>query len=193
MPEDATPASRGLRADARSNRARILAVAREVFADRGPTATTEEIATRAGVAVGTVFRHFPTKRALLQAIMKELRLELADDAQALAADDDPAGALFVFFSRLVGQAASTKTVVDLLSENGLDVDMASSLQVLRDAVGHLLANAQRAGGVRADVQVDEVIALLAATCQGTLRAGWNPDLRQRTLAIIFAGLRPTGA
>ncbi len=164
-----------------------------MFTDQGPTASTEEIATRAGVAIGTVFRHFPTKRALLQAIMKDLRLELADDAKALAADDDPAGALFAFFTRLVGQAASTKAVVDLLSETGLEVDMTASLQVLRDAIAGLLGNAQRAGRIRAEVEIDEVIALLAATCQGALHGGWSPDLQQRTLAIIFAGLRPPDA
>ncbi len=191
MPRDATPASKGLRSDARGNRARILAAAREVFADKGPTASTEEIATRAGLAVGTIFRHFPTKHALLQAIMKDLRLELAQDAETLAEDEDPADALFAFFTRLVGQAASTKTVVELLAETGLDVDMTASLQVLRDAIGQLLVSAQQAGGIRANVQIDEVMALLAATCQGALRAGWSPELRQRTLAIIFAGLRPT--
>ncbi|WP_406674290.1 helix-turn-helix domain-containing protein [Nonomuraea sp. N2-4H] len=68
--------SKPMRADARRNRARILAAAEEVFAERGASASTEEVAARAGVAIGTVFRHFPTKRDLLAAIMKDLRRRL---------------------------------------------------------------------------------------------------------------------
>lgn len=178
-----------MRADARRNRDRILAVAAEVFAARGPTASTEEIAARAGVAIGTIFRHFPTKQALLQAIMKDLLFQLAAQVEALAGDD-PAEALFTFFGQLVGQAAEQKAVVDLLAESGRDLDVAESLQVLRDGIGRLLGNAQRVGAVRADIHLDEVLALLGATCQGALRAGWDADLRRRTLAIVFAGLRP---
>jgi AcrR family transcriptional regulator len=183
------PASKGLRADARTNRARILATAAELFAEKGPAATTEEIAARAGVAVGTVFRHFPTKDALLQSIMKDLRLRLAEEAQALAGTD-PAEALFEFFGRLVGAAASTRTVVDLLAETGHDVDVTGSLQILHDNIDRLLVNAQQAGSIRADVHLDEVNALLTASCQGALHGRWSPELQQRTLSIIFTGLRP---
>jgi AcrR family transcriptional regulator len=178
-----------MRADARRNRVRILAAAEAVFAERGPAASTEEVARRAGVAVGTVFRHFPTKQALLQAIMKQLRDRLADQAETLAADADPATALFTFFTSLVEQAAATRTVVEALSHSGLDLDVAESVQPLRESIGRLLTNAQQAGAVAPTIELDEVIALLAATTQATLRSAWSPALQQRTLAIIFAGLR----
>ncbi len=181
--------SSGMRADARRNQARILAAAEAVFAEHGPAATTEEIAHRAGVAVGTVFRHFPTKQQLLQAIMKQLRDRLADQAEKLADDADPATALFTYFTSLVEQAAATRTVVELLAHNGLELNMTDSMQPLRESIGRLLANAQHAGAVAPDIQLEEVLALLGATTQATMRSAWTPALQRRTLAIIFAGLR----
>jgi AcrR family transcriptional regulator len=179
-----------LRADARRNRARILEAAELVFAERGPSGSTEEVAARAGVAIGTVFRHFPTKQALLQAIMKELLGRLAGQAAELAANGDPATGLFAFFSDLVGQAAEKRTVVELLAEGGIDVSIAGSVQALRDGVGQLLSRAQEAGTVRQDVRLDTVVALLTSACQGAVQAGWDRDLQGRTLAVIFDGLRP---
>jgi AcrR family transcriptional regulator len=175
-----------LRADARRNRARILAAAEAVFAEKGPSASTEEVAERAGVAIGTIFRHFPTKQALLQAIMKELLSRLTQEAASLSDD----GALFTFFARLVEQAAHQKTVIELLGQNGIDLPMADAVRPLRQEIDELLRRAQQAGAVRPDVRLDEVMALLAATCQGALQGGWDLDLQRRTLAIVFTGLRP---
>jgi AcrR family transcriptional regulator len=179
-----------LRADARRNRARILDAAEAVFFEKGASASTEEVASRAGVAIGTVFRHFPTKGDLLRAMMKELRQRLTDEVQALRADGDPATALFDFFTRMVEQAAAKKAVADLLAGSGVDVPVAEPLHALREAIGALLTNAKKAGAVRREVRLDETMALLIGTCQGALHAGWDRDLQRRTLAIVFAGLRP---
>lgn len=179
-----------MRADARRNRERILAAAEAVFAKKGPSASTEDVAAAAGVAIGTVFRHFPTKQALLQAIMKDLLLRLTQETSRLTTDGDPATALFTFLSHTVEQAAQQRGVVDLLAESGVDVRVAESAQALRYGVDELLARSRAAGTVREDVGVDEVIALLTAMCQGALRAGWDRDLRHRTVAIVLDGLRP---
>jgi AcrR family transcriptional regulator len=179
-----------LRADARRNRGRILDAAEEVFSTKGASASTEEVARRAGVAIGTVFRHFPTKDDLLRAVMKELLRRLTEEVQSLNATGDPATALFTFFTHTVEQAAAKKTVVDLLAQAGVHVDVAESVRALRQAIGALLAGAQRAGAVRDDIHLDEVMALLTSTCQGALNAGWNRHLQHRTTAIIFDGLRP---
>jgi AcrR family transcriptional regulator len=186
----AAPHGKRVRADAQRNRARILEAAEAVFTERGSSASTEEVARRAGVAIGTVFRHFPTKKDLLAAIIKELMLRLTADANAAVEDGDPTTAFYAFFTRVVEQAAAKKSVVDLLAEAGIDLDAAKPVQTLRQAIGSLLAGAQRAGGVRDDVQLPEVMALLTATSQAALRAGWSPELQQRTLAVIYAGLRP---
>jgi AcrR family transcriptional regulator len=171
--------SRPLRADARRNRARILDAAGEVFAERGAAASTEEVAARAGVAIGTVFRHFPTKQDLLGAILKDL---LADLTSAGDAD------LFAFFTRVVTAAAEKKVVVELLAQEGVAVGVEGPVAALGDTLDGLLAAAKEAGTVRADVRLDEVLALLTATAQGALRGGWSADLRERVLARVFAGL-----
>ena len=151
-----------MRADARRNRARILAAAEEVFAARGAAASTEEVAAAAGVAIGTVFRHFPTKQDLLGAILKDLLADLSEKA----GDDD----LFAFFTRVVTVAAEKKFVVELLAGHGVEVGVAGPVQALSSAVGELLTNAQDAGTVRADVRLDEVLALLTAAGQGALKS-----------------------
>ncbi len=181
--------SRPLRADARRNRERILAAASEVFARQGPTASTEDVAARAGVAIGTVFRHFPTKQDLLSAIMKDLLERLTTEVAELAGAD-PATALFDFFARVVEQAAEKKAVVELLAQDGVRIGVADPMRSLRDAIDVLLDRARRAGAVRPEVRLDEVLALLTATAQGALQGGWSADLRDRALAVIFAGLRP---
>lgn len=178
-----------LRADARRNRARILATATKVFDEHGTSASTEEIARQAGVAVGTVFRHFPTKDDLLAAIMKDLRSRLAAEAETLAAEGRP-DALFTFFANVVEHAASARTVIHLLAADGTDVGVGRQLAGLSEALDTLLAQAREAHTVRGDVQLDEVIALLTAACQGTLAASWTPDLRHRTVARLLDGLRP---
>src|SRR5262245_41902852 len=139
-----------LRADARRNRARILAAAAEVFAEQGASATTEEVARRAGVAIGTVFRHFPTKDDLLAAIMKDLLESLTAEVADLASGGDPSTALFDFFTRLVAQAAAKRTVVALLSRTGVEVQVAPPLQALRAGIGELLALGQRSAAIRED-------------------------------------------
>src|SRR6266540_4320140 len=110
---------------------------------------------------------------LLQAIMKQLRDRLADQAEKLADDTDPATALFTYFTSLVEQAAATRTVMELLAHNGLELNMTDSMQPLRESIGRLLANAQHAGAVAPDIQLEEVLALLGATTQATMRSAWT--------------------
>ncbi|MET7971008.1 helix-turn-helix domain-containing protein [Micromonospora sp. NPDC005305] len=170
-----------LRADAQRNRARILDAAEAVFAEFGPRSSTEEVARRAGVAIGTVFRHFPTKDDLLAAIMKRLLAQLVEEAGKLD--------LFAFFTHMVAQAAAKKTVVDLLAGSGVDIRLPDAVGPLEEAVGRLLNQARAGGVVAAPTRLPEVMALLASVCQGALHGGWDEQLQARTLAVIFAGLK----
>ncbi len=170
-----------LRADAQRNRTRILDAAEAVFAEFGTRASTEEVARRAGVAIGTVFRHFPTKNDLLAEIMKRLLAQLVDEA----GQHD----LFSFFTHTVAQAAAKKTAVDLLAGSGVDIRLLDAVGHLEEALGRLLEQAQNAGAVADSVQLPEVMALLASVCQGAVHGGWDEQLQTRTLAVIFAGLR----
>ncbi|MCI2422999.1 TetR/AcrR family transcriptional regulator [Saccharopolyspora sp. K220] len=179
-----------MRSDAQRNRERILQAAREVFTEGGPRASTEEVARRAGVAIGTVFRHFPTKADLLKALMKQLLRQITNDAADLVTRGDPTTALFQFFTQLVERTTANRTAVSLLAEEGLEVSTTDSLGSLTDVVQHLLVGGQQAGAIRTDVRLDEVMALLDCACQGALRGGWDCGLRERTLDIIFRGLTP---
>ncbi|MEV4713940.1 helix-turn-helix domain-containing protein [Micromonospora sp. NPDC049374] len=170
-----------LRADAQRNRARILDAAEAVFAEFGTRASTEQVARRAGVAIGTVFRHFPTKNDLLAALMKRLLAQLVEEA----GKHD----LFAFFTHLVAQAAAKKTVVDLLAGSGVDIRLPDAVGHLEEAVGKLLEQAQATGAVAAPIRLPEVMALLASVCQGALHGGWDEQLQARTLTVIFAGLK----
>ena len=182
-----------LRADAQRNRARILDAAESVFAELGASASTEEVATRAGVAIGTVFRHFPTKRDLLAEIMKGIQEQLTEQVRALAGGDEGGHALYEFFVGVVEQAMVRRTVVELLAQSSSCPAGDEHNVALREAVEVLLVRAQHTGTVRRDVRIDDVMALLVAASQGALRAGWDRRLRERTVSIIFDGLRPVAA
>ena len=191
-------ASRPMRADARRNRASILQAAEAVFAAAGPTASTEEVARQAGVAIGTVFRHFPTKGALLEAVVVERLRRLLREARALASADDPGAAFFSFFAEWAELMATKHAIADALAGAGVEVEAMRSehaplVRELHLAVGALLDRAQRAGTVRGDVSVPELIAVLVGTSRAAEHAGADAGLKARALTIVFDGLRPQPA
>jgi AcrR family transcriptional regulator len=180
-----------MRADALRNRARVLEAAEAVFAARGTSATTEEIAHQAGVGIGTVFRHFPTKEALLEAILMDRVARLGEMARSLTAATDPGAALLSLFAHMVEEAAAKKTYVDALADAGLDSRIArspSGQEAVR-ALGALLDRAQEAGAVRDDIGVTEFIALVVGASRAAEHTGWDQAVRARTLQVVFDGLR----
>ncbi|GAA2412277.1 TetR/AcrR family transcriptional regulator [Actinomadura vinacea] len=182
---------RPVRADARRNRARILEAAEAVFAEQGASASTEAVAERAGVAIGTVFRHFPTKPELLQAVVMNLLDRLITEVDALVNDPDAVTALFEFCTRVMSISAQNRAVFERLAETGTRVHVGDALTRLRPAVDLLLERAQKAGAVRDDLRPDELIALLAAICQEAMTDEWSEQFRHRALTILFDGMRPT--
>lgn len=190
-PADAKP-DESLRADARRNRARVLEAADAVFIAKGASASTGEIARAAGVGIGTVFRHFPTKEALLEAIVTARMQRLTDDAQAQVGAADPGEAFYSVFERMVVQTATKKVLTDALARAGVDVTnvVAPFVAALRHAVGELLARAQAAGAVRTDVGIAEIIALLMGAARSAEHAATDPEVQRRSLHILFDGLRP---
>ncbi|GAA4982812.1 TetR/AcrR family transcriptional regulator [Actinopolymorpha pittospori] len=189
---DETKRNRPLRADARRNRARVLDAAESVFAADGLSAAMEDIARTAGVGVGTIYRHFPTKDALFEAIIVNRYERLADDADALSAAKDPGEAFFELFTRMVDQAAAQKAFADPLAQAGVDIKASTSAigQRLLAALERLLIQAQQARAVRDDVGLPEVIAVLSGSCHAAEYAGRDHSVRARALAIVFDGLAP---
>ena len=178
------------RADARDNRARILEVAEDVFGRGGSAASTEEVARLAGVGIATIFRHFPTKRALLEAVVVKHFDRLCRQAQDLAESADPGAAFFDFFGRLVADGAGKLAIVEAFTDAGGDPAGKTDQgpRDLRKAVGVLLGRAQQAKAVRADVRLDEVYALLVGISRAAAHLRLDEPVRTRALEIIFAGL-----
>jgi AcrR family transcriptional regulator len=193
-----TGGGRAQRVDARANRIRILDVAEEVFGQGGESASTEEVARRAGVGIATVFRHFPTKAALLEAVLVRRFDRLREQAEALLDAADPGPAFLGFFSHLVADAAAKIAIAEALldaagdrqaaSDANSESDAARASDGLRRAVGALLKRAQQAGAVRGDVELPEVYALLVGTSRAAARAHLDEEARARLLAIVFDGL-----
>lgn len=183
---------RAQRVDARANRDRILDMAEVVFGQGGESASTEEVARLAGVGIATVFRHFPTKAALLQAVLVRRFDRLRAQAEALLDTADPGTAFFDFFRHLVADAATKLAIAGALLDAGgdRDGDAAQASDRLRRAVGALLQRAQRAGAIRDDVELPEVYALLVATSWAAARTDLDDAVQARALAIVFDGLAP---
>ncbi|GAA2333843.1 helix-turn-helix domain-containing protein [Dactylosporangium salmoneum] len=180
------------RVDARANRGRILDVAEDVFGRGGEAASTEEVARLAGVGIATVFRHFPTKAVLLQAVLVRRFDRLRSQAEALLGAADPGAAFYDFFRHLVADAATKIAIGDALLGAGGDVsgEAIEAGNGLRRAVGALLERAQRAGAVRDDAELPEVYALLVAMSRAAAHRSLDDEVRDRALAIVFDGLAP---
>ncbi|MFG2823749.1 TetR/AcrR family transcriptional regulator [Kitasatospora sp. NPDC048365] len=189
--EQSGTTAKPLRADARRNRARLLEVAEEVFAERGPGASTEEVARAAGVGIATVFRHFPTKEALLEAVLVRRLERLAEEAQQLAASCPPAEAFFDFFNLVVDRSPVKNAYAAALADAGVDVHAAVSDagRAVSAALGGLLAAAQGAGAVRTDLEVPELTAILVGTCRMLQHLDGRPDAARRARQVVLDGLR----
>ena len=143
------------------------------------------------VVIATVFRHFPTKAALLEAVLVRRFTRLRERAEALLGAADPGRAFFDFFGDLVTDAATKIAIGDALLDAGGDRESVSeAAQGLRRAVGALLDRAQRAGAVRDDVELPEVYALLVGTSRAAAHAALDDEVRARVLAIVYDGLAP---
>lgn len=191
VPDDDSPRPR-LRADAVRNRARVLAAAETLFAKEGADAQLLDIAKCAGVGAGTVHRHFPTKEALLAEVLAARTTELLDQAVAISTDCGPAEAFFAFWALVAEQAQRNAALCDAFTPS-----VTHQLRIpeaLRARFEHTLAEmlkaAQAAGAVRADLDANDVIALLSVSVTADQRR--EPAGQPGRLAGIVAdALRPS--
>ncbi|MFF4341975.1 TetR/AcrR family transcriptional regulator [Kitasatospora sp. NPDC001540] len=153
-----------MRADARKNRDHLLAVARVVVTEQGADASLRDIARRADVALPTLYRHFPTREALLDTLLRENFDALAERAVELEASGSPAEALGTWLRECVAVAREYRGVTELMAAAIGDADSAlhASCVTMRAAGTRLLARAQAAGAARADLDGAELFALVAA-------------------------------
>jgi AcrR family transcriptional regulator len=194
MPSQSPPSA--LRADAARNRELIIAAAAAVFAERGLDAATAEIAHRAGVGEATLFRRFPTKDDLIDAIIATRMEELAALADAAADHPDPAASLERFMQDLVKQFSRDKGFFEAAGERCVnDPKFAALRERGLEAMGTLLKRAQEAGAVRGDLSPSD-ISFLAGSAMYALevsKPGLREDLWKRYLRVILDGMKPEGA
>jgi AcrR family transcriptional regulator len=184
------PDARPLRADARHNRERLLDAARTAFAAEGLSVPLDEIARRAGVGPGTLYRHFPAKEALIEAVVHDRLRRLAAEGAALRESGEPGAAFFSFIDRLAAEAGPKRDLFDALASAGVEVGPAvtAAAEDLRAQIAHLLTQAQRAGAVRSDIGGAELTALLSGVLFAMRpRPGTDQAL---VLAVFRDGLRP---
>ena len=179
--------TRPKRADARRNYEKVLAAAREAFAEGGESTALEEIARRAGVGIGTLYRHFPNRQALLEALYVGEVEEVCRSAAELDGAD-PWEALTSWFERFIAYIGTKQALAAELL-NYLDQD-ASLFRVCRaalfEAAEPLLVRAQEAGVVRPDVNIADVIQMVVGIAK---IPATDPGQRQHILRIALDGLR----
>ncbi|OXR44968.1 Nucleoid occlusion factor SlmA [Nocardia cerradoensis] len=190
MGNDAEQGGRPLRADARRNRDQVLAVAREMLSIDGSSASFDEIARRAGVGVGTLYRHFPTRSALFEAVVVGRVEEFTERARMLAdADSAPEDAFFDYFTHLVGEVALNHALCEALDDGDTAVAIPDRLrhEFIR-SFDTLLTRAKEARAVRPEIGVADVLDLVigAATVERRARARNAPN---PLIAVVLDGLR----
>ncbi|TDV41116.1 TetR/AcrR family transcriptional regulator [Actinophytocola oryzae] len=178
------------RADAQRNRARLVEAAREAFTTSGDKVTLESVARAAGVGIGTLYRHFPTRETLVEAVFRAEQDRLCDSAGKLLADLAPEEALRAWMDRFADYVATKRDMADTLRAviaSGA-VTSSQSRERLSGAVRTLLEAGAAAGTLRADVVAEDVVASIV----GVFLACGGPDQREqagRMLDLIMAGLR----
>jgi AcrR family transcriptional regulator len=183
-----------LRRDAARNRAALIAAGREVFAEQGPDASLEEIARRAGVGIGTLYRHFPTRDALIEVIFDEHIGEVVAAAEAAADDEDPWNGLVGFLERVLDLQARNLPLrgVFLRHPGGHGVD--ERRRRIGLLLEQLVAQAREQGTVRDDLAVgDLLLAMWSFAPLFEATAGVAPKVWRRHLRILLDGMRPVGA
>jgi AcrR family transcriptional regulator len=186
---------RHLRADAQRNLARILEAAREVFAEQGIDAPISVIAERAGVGVGTIFRRFPHKDELVAALIEQRGGQLLDAADLALATEDAGEAFRGFIEFAVSTQIFDRGFCDAI---GTELFGREDLRVYFDAVeaklGELLAHAQAAGAVRADVTPADILFVFHGVAHaGLMLEDVAPGAWRRYLGLALDGLRPEAA
>ncbi|MEU7004088.1 helix-turn-helix domain-containing protein [Nonomuraea sp. NPDC046570] len=183
---------RPLRADARRNAERLIHAAREVFAERGVDVPLDDIARHAGVGNATLYRRFPTREALLEAVYRDRVEQMQAHARDLLASPSPADALATWLLEIVRDGSTsrglTATLKAALQSEGTDVAWCRHL--IQDAAERLLARAQDAGAVRPDVTAIQLLKLANGIAFSTEREPDADHQAEQLLALALTGLYP---
>ncbi|WP_439677799.1 TetR/AcrR family transcriptional regulator [Embleya sp. MST-111070] len=187
--------SRPMRADARRNYERLLAEARVVFREQGVDASLEELARRAGVGIGTLYRHFPTRDALVEAVVRDRYDGLTARAEALRDADGARDALATWLRLLIEGAGTFRGMSATLMATLADEtsELYASCHAMREAGAALLTRAQAVGEVRADIDTDGLFTLAHGIAWAhEQREVDDPERLPRLLDVVVFGLATRG-
>jgi AcrR family transcriptional regulator len=181
-----------MRADARRSRVKLLEAATAAFAEHGADAPLDEIARRAGVGIGTLYRHFPTRTDLQAAVYRSQVMTVCETAEELVATVSPEEAFFGWVRAMAGYLTTKRGLSRALIEAvGKDSELISGCWVaMHSSTDRLLAHAQQAGVLRADISSQDVLRLVHGITIATEQAPADTD---RLLALVLDGLRPQDA
>jgi AcrR family transcriptional regulator len=187
-----TEAARPLRRDAERNRQRILAAARAVFAERGLDVSMDDIARAAGVGVGTVYRRFPDKDQLIDALFEDEMAGMVEFVERCLAMDDPWEGFVTFLTELCGRQSSDRGLKELLLSAGRGhAEIERAREALVPLVTELVDRAKAAGALRADVEATDLPLIQVALGAVVDYAGEvDPEVWRRVLGVVLDGLRP---
>lgn len=178
-----------MRADARHNREQLLKIADAAFRRHGVQASLAEIARTCGIAIGTLYRHFPSREALLQALIHDQVMSLRENAERLADSGTPREALIEWLQEFGRCASAYRGLAEsiLATAAAERSDLYASVESMRAAAGVLLIEAQKAGAIRPDVSPAEVFALACGAGTASQYTTADPD---RLLRLVVEGLAP---
>lgn len=190
MASESAKERRAPRADSIRNRELLLEAATEIFSSGGPQASLEAVARRAGVGIGTLYRHFPTREALFEAVYRHEVDHLAGLAEQLQGQDDRVAALRTWLHANVRLVATKKGMIAALqlAAHGSNELKAYSLQRLTDSAGLLLGRAVEAGEIRSDISADDLLRTLLGILYAQSGDSWQPAAI-RLVDVFVDGLR----
>jgi len=190
--------SRPMRADAVKNRARILDAAEEIFATEGVAVPIDAVAERAGLGVGTLYRHFPTKEALFEAIVVARLEQLLESVRTQCGAADAGAALFAFLREFAGHASAKRDLFEALSSAGIDIKSQcfETMDEMKRNIDELRQRAVAAGAIRPDISTDEMVGLVIGACHAGGQSGYDTAAVRRMVEIVCDGLKsppPSGS
>jgi AcrR family transcriptional regulator len=191
--DDASLATKPRRADAQRNHEKILEAAEEIFALDGVAVPIDIVAERAGVGIGTLYRHFPTKESLYEAIVLTRLNDLLRIADAAVQDSttQPGAALDAFLREFARQASEKRDLFEALDQAGIDIKsiFAERLDELMARVDTLREHAVESGDIRNDVGTRDIFNLISGTCHAAGHSGVDDQEVQRLVSIVIAGIQ----
>jgi AcrR family transcriptional regulator len=193
-PEAASKGGRPLRADARRNRERVLEAARACFAQHGLDAQVDDIARAAKVGVGTVYRHFPTKEALIEALMVDSFQMIAAQATVALEIEDPWEAFASVLRRGAEIMAADRALSEVFASiPGAMAQAMPTVEGLQESMELIMGRAQEAGVLREDAMLDDVPMIMCGIGSATKKEHRCPASWRRHLGIVLDGLRASSA